>query len=67
MGLDLANAAPPLVTDDAAVVDLDTWEFILSAIGESRPAVDSAELPFRGHPDIESTACGHNCPRALAV
>jgi hypothetical protein len=24
MGLDLANAAPPLVTDDAAVVDLDT-------------------------------------------
>jgi len=45
MSLDLANAAPPLVTDDAAVVDLDAWEFILSAIGESRPAVDSAELP----------------------
>jgi hypothetical protein len=45
MDLRLANAAPPLVTDDAAVVALDAWEYILSTIGESRPAVDSAELP----------------------
>ena len=41
----LANAAPPLVTDDAGVVELGGWEYILSATGESRPAVDSAELP----------------------
>jgi hypothetical protein len=33
------------VTDDAAVVDLGGWEYILSVVGESRPAVDSAELP----------------------
>jgi hypothetical protein len=41
----LAHAAPPLVTDDAAVIDLGGWEYILSVIGDSRPAVDSAELP----------------------
>jgi hypothetical protein len=41
----LANGAPPLVTDDAAVVPLEAWEYILSATGESRPAVDSGELP----------------------
>ena len=41
----VAKAAPPLVTDDAGVVELRGWEYILSTAGESRPAVDCAELP----------------------
>jgi len=42
---DIAQAAPPLVTDDAAVIDREAWEYIRSAIGQSRPVVDSVELP----------------------
>jgi len=40
-----AIAAPPLVTDDAAVVPEGGWEYIASVSGESRAAVDSTELP----------------------
>jgi hypothetical protein len=41
----LSIAAPPLVTDDAAVIPVGSWEYILSTASESRLAVDSAELP----------------------
>ena len=45
IGYSSAIAGPPLVTDDAGVLDPGGWEVIVSVAGESRPAADSVELP----------------------